>query len=217
MPHSPLVALTSIRRVLIVAFAMGLLVAAAPCSASELDAARLTTEAERYLRAGERYAEGDAQLEQYARAEQLAERALKLAPDNPESNFIYFAARGRRLLATGSVVSALRAGTVTSYLTRAIELDPNYANALAAKGGILLDLPFYLGGNAKEALDYLSRAVTLNPTGPGTRITYAKALIRLGDPAAARENLTLAAHHACVTRRADVLATATTLLGELPN
>lgn len=195
---------------------LSVLTVAGPIQASDLDAMRLTAEAERFLRAAERYPEGEEQLRQYARAEELAERALEAAPNSATANFVFFAAKGRRLMATGGVIAAIRAGTVMSYLDKAIELDPNYANALAAQGGILLDLPFYLGGNADEALEYLSKAVRLNPTGPGTRITYAKALIRLGQQNEARENLVLAAHQACVTRRADVLATATELLGEIP-
>jgi tetratricopeptide (TPR) repeat protein len=181
------------------------------------DASACAAEADRHLRAAERHPLTDSpeQLALYREAERLAEKAITLDPDSAEGHFIYFAARGRRLISEGGLAATLKMTSLNQHLTRALELNPDYAHALAAKGGILLDLPFYLGGDANEAERVLARAVHLNPKGPGTRITYAKALIRQGRKSDARENLNLAAHYACVTRRAEILAQATSLLDEL--
>lgn len=186
-------------------------------ASNDIEAARLAADSERYLRAAERYPEPDSpgQMRHYRKAESLAEKALELDDHNATAHFVYFAARGRRLISEGGIAATLKMTSLNAHLTTALELDPNYANALAAKGGILLDLPFYLGGDAEEAQRYLKKAVNLNPTGPGTRITYAKALIRTGQKEDARKHLTYAAHYACVTRRAEVLSQATTLLAEL--
>ncbi len=183
----------------------------------DIEATRLAADAERYLRAAERYPEADSpeQLRLYGKAEAIADEAIQLDGQNATAHFVFFASRGRRLISEGGLAATLKMTSLNQHLTRALELDPNYANALAAKGGILLDLPFYLGGNAEEAERYLAKAVSLNPTGPGTRITYAKALLRTGKNNDARENLMRAAHYACVTRRAEVLAQATSLLADL--
>ncbi|MFT4569257.1 MAG: tetratricopeptide (TPR) repeat protein [Candidatus Binatia bacterium] len=189
----------------------------ARASSADVEATMMATEADRYLRAAERHPKADSpeQLRLYVKAEGLAEKAIALDENCATGHFIYFAARGRRLISEGGLAATLKMASLNRHLDRALELDPNYAHALAAKGGILLDLPFYLGGDAHEAERYLAHAVRLNPTGPGTRVTYAKALLRNGQETHARENLLRAAHYACVTRRAQVLAQATTLLDDL--
>ena len=82
-------------------------------------------------------------------------------------------------------------------------------------GALLLDLPPLLGGNAEDARRYLEKAVALNPTGSGTRIALARALLRQGLRGPAIIHLQHAAHYACLTRRASVLAQADGLLTQL--
>ena len=90
-----------------------------------------------------------------------------------------------------------------------------HAHALAAKGGLLLDLPSFLGGDVGAARRHLERAVQLNPTGPTTHLSLARALNKQGLSAAAREHALLAAHYACVRRTRTVLAEAEEFLAEL--
>ncbi len=153
----------------------------------------------------------------YLLAERLAEQALKENPQSAEANFMLFAARGRRLLAQGSpsITNFWRFSDVNKYLTRTLELNPNHANALAAKGGLLLDLPSFLGGSTRRARALLERAVALNPTGVATRVTLARALLRQGEREPARTQLRLAAHYACVVRRRAELLEAERLLTDL--
>lgn len=183
-------------------------------SAPELDQGAL--EAERALRAAEMRASDDIAMSFYRRASQQAEAALSRNPDSPTANFIYFAAQGRLLLADGLAKNLFTLRNLDKrYLDRAIELDPRYANALAAKGGVLLDLPTLIGGDPAEGLRLLRRANELNPGGVGTRVSLAKALARNGDVAEARRQARTAAHHACIQRRRKALDEATGLLAQL--
>lgn len=187
---------------------------AAAMSAPELDPDAI--EAERALRAAELRASDDVAMSLYRRASQSAEAALARNPDSPSANFVYFAAQGRLLLADGLAKNLFTLRNLDrNYLDRAIELDPRYANALAAKGGVLLDLPPLIGGDPAEGLKLLRLANQLNPGGVGTRVSLAKALARNGNVEEARREARLAAHHACVQGRRKALDEAAGLLNEL--
>lgn len=190
-------------------------VQAASMSVLELDAGAL--EAERALRAAELRGPGDPTAMQFYReASSKAEAALRRNPDSPSANFVYFAAQGRLLLADGLTKNLFTLRNLDKqYLDRAIELDPHYANALAAKGGVLLDLPKLIGGDPAEGLRLLRRANKLNPGGVGTRVSLAKALARNGDLDEARREARMAAHQACVQGRRKALDEASALLSEL--
>lgn len=182
--------------------------------ARELDPTVLT--AERTLRSAELRASDSTAMNLYRTASQQAQAALVRNPDSAGANFVYFAATGRILMADGVTKNlfALRA-LDKKFLDRAIQLDPRYANALAAKGAVLLDLPMLLGGDSAEGLRLLRRATELNPGGVGTRISLAKALARLGKAQEARKHARLAAHLACTQGRRKALDDASALLEEL--
>jgi len=174
--------------------------------------------AERHFRAAELADEGSMiRSASYSKAAQLAEEVVAQDPRNSAAHFILFAARGRPLLDGGSVsvTNIWKYAGLNDHLTKALELDPKNANALAAKGGILLDLPSFLGGNPAAGRDLLVRALELNPTGLGTRVTLARALLEEGERESARRHLLLAAHYACVKREASALMKAEELLGRL--
>lgn len=175
--------------------------------------------AQRYFRRAELAPQGASiRSLSYLRAEELAERVVAEDPNSAEANFLLFAARGRRLLTAGarpSIGEVWKLTALNKYLARTLELDPFHADALAAKGGLLLDLPPLLGGNVNAARRHLERAVELNPTGPGTRLCFARVLMRQGQNRAAREQVLLAAHYACVKRVPTPLAEAERLLVEL--
>ena len=204
----------TLRPTLPTALCLALALLAAPGLARETDPAVL--EAERTLRAAELRPPDETAMSLYRRASQQAQTVLARNPDSARANFVYFAATGRVLLADGLTKNlfALRR-LEKNYLDRAIELDPRYANALAAKGGVLLDLPTLIGGDPAEGLRLLRRANEINPGGVGTRVSLAKALARAGDVDQARTQARLAAHHACIQGRRKALDDACALLAEL--
>jgi len=171
--------------------------------------------ASRSLRAAELRNDDETTRAFYRQAQAWGEKALAQNPDSAEANFILFAARGRLLLSEGLLTHLLEFHDISRYLERALALDPDYANALAARGGMLLDLPFYLGGDPAQAEQILRKAVKINPTGPGTRLGLAKALLRNGDSPGAKQQLVLAAHYACVEHRAKTLTEVNKVLSQV--
>jgi len=196
----------------VLALALALPIAPALGLETDLD----VLQADRALRAAELRETDETALVLYRRASSQAETALARNPNSPGANFIYFAATGRLLLADGMTKNlfALR-NLDKQYLDRALELDPDYSSALAAKGGVLLDLPTLIGGDPVEGLRLLRRANKLNPGGVGTRVSLAKALARNGDIDEARRQARIAAHHACMQGRRKALDHAAELLEEL--
>jgi tetratricopeptide (TPR) repeat protein len=172
--------------------------------------------AERTLRAAESRPLDEMASTFYRQAVKESETALARNPNSAGANFVYFAAKGRLLLADGLTKNLIELRKLQhEHLDRAIELDPGYFNAIAAKGGVLLDLPRLLGGDPKEGLRLLRQANRLNPGGPGTRISLAKALARNGDIEEAAAQVRLAAHHACIQGRRKALDEAVALSEEL--
>lgn len=186
-------------------------------SARADDATLLAQQADRMLRAAELREEMDATtVEFYRLASQQALTALQKDPKCADAHFVYFAATGRILLADGLTRNLLELRRLDrEHLDRALELNPRHAGALAAKGGVLVDLPRLLGGDPDSGLELLRRANSLNPGGIGTRVSLAKALAMRGDIDEARRQALLAAHHACLFGRRKSLDAASEVLAEL--
>lgn len=190
-------------------------VVSVPACAVEADQGVLS--AERTLRAAElRLTVDEVTLSLYKRASEEAEAALGRNPNSAGANFVYFAATGRILLADGATKNLFTLRNLDKqYLDKALALDPHYANALAAKGGVLLDLPSLLGGDAREGLRLLRRANELNPGGVGTRVSLAKALAHDGAIDEARLQARRAAHLACIQGRKKAFDEASALLEQI--
>ncbi|HEY2773622.1 MAG TPA: tetratricopeptide repeat protein [Candidatus Binatia bacterium] len=192
-------------------------VALMPALALALETDPQVSQAERTLRSAELRTKPDpTALELYRKASTEAESALSRNPDSAGANFVYFAATGRVLLADGVAKNLLALRALDrKYLDRALSLDPRYPNALAAKGGVLLDLPTLIGGDPAAGLKLLERAIALNPGGPGTRVSLARALARNGDVDEARRQVRRAAHLACIQGRRKVLDEALALIDQI--
>lgn len=163
----------------------------------------------------ERYQPSAAKAAAYREVEHIVDPLVKAGSKNADAYFLRFASRGRRLQNGNPLLSLTKLPGLSRDLDHALELDPDHSDALAAKGGLLLGLPVLLGGDAKKALGYLERAIELNPRGPGTRLEYARALIRLKRTDQAYEQLHLAGHYACILRRTAQLTQTSEMLAEL--
>ena len=88
--------------------------------------------------------------------------------DDPTSALAHFAAfcnRGKRLQINGFSFSALgEVRRLRQEIDRAIELAPDWPEALAGKGAMLVALPRLLGGDVEEGERLLRRALTLDPS-----------------------------------------------------
>jgi hypothetical protein len=122
----------------------------------------------------------------------LAERALAADARDARAHFAAVCNLGKLMeiegLGIGQLFSLRR---LKRELDTALELAPGDADALVAKGALLLNLPRLLGGDVDEAEHVLRRAVAAEPDNDEARCYLAQALTARGAEDEARA---LAAH-----------------------
>jgi tetratricopeptide (TPR) repeat protein len=118
----------------------------------------------------------------YEEGLELARRAVALDDSNADGHFAIFANEGRLMLLDGAAVNPINLYKVSSELDRALELDPNHSDALAAKGGLYRQLPWFLGGNLDKAEDLLVKSIENNPDAVNARIELAATYRDMGQP-----------------------------------
>lgn len=129
----------------------------------------------------------------YEEGLQLAEQAVLLDDDNADAHFARFANKGRLLLLDGATPNPFNLLRINRDLDRALELNPNHPDALAAKGGLYRQLPRLLGGDQAKAEQYLQRAIALEPEhAVGARVELAQLYFDRGQRERAVELLRLA-------------------------
>jgi tetratricopeptide (TPR) repeat protein len=150
--------------------------------------------AEQLLNEGEGAPDDATRRAKYEQAKQHATRAVELLPNSADAHFVHFGAVGRLAQLDGMASAALQLMTLNAELDEVLRLDPNHANALAARGGMLVKLPRLLGGNTKQGIEYLERAVALDHEAVGKRLELAEAyhLVRRNDDAKATADRALA-------------------------
>jgi len=112
-----------------------------------------------------------------SKALKLVEKSIELDPDIPFSRFSY-----SRILARNSIKQHDRA---IEEAKKAIELDPNYADALAYLAQL-----FVLTGKAEQSIEPIKSAMHVNPNFPfWYHYTYGFAHFFMGDFATAAENI----------------------------
>lgn len=95
----------------------------------------------------------------------LAVRATEEAPGDPVAWFAAFCNRGKVLQSMGigfSTLGELR--RLRREIDTALGLAPEWAEAVAAKGAMLVALPRLLGGDVDDGRRLLRRALALDPT-----------------------------------------------------
>ncbi|MEW6272522.1 MAG: hypothetical protein AB1689_24860 [Thermodesulfobacteriota bacterium] len=146
---------------------------APPAGASEGE--RELALAREHLARGEAAGDDDGRRTAYEEAKRHADRAVELMPQSAEARFIQFGADGRLAQLGGIAVAAMNLVKLNKQLDEVLRLDPNHANALAARGGMLMKLPRLLGGNTSKGIEYLERSVAMDQTAIGKRLELAEA------------------------------------------
>ena len=128
----------------------------------------------------ERAEDEDEQRAAYAEVEKHADRAIAQLPQNADARFLRFAARGRVVQMDGLAAIALQLRSLNAELDEVLRLDPDHADALASRGGMLMKLPWALGGDTSRGIALLERAVSLEPEGSTKRLELAEAYQLVG-------------------------------------
>jgi tetratricopeptide (TPR) repeat protein len=132
-----------------------------------------------YLDAGDDlYADAAKRRSAYREGARLANRAIELQETNAHAHFLYAAHLGneKRLVGRTAAMRALK--EIKFHLDRAIALDPRDARALQFMGGLLAELPWFLGGDDRAAEGLLERAVASDGNYTNARMLLAKLYLK---------------------------------------
>jgi tetratricopeptide (TPR) repeat protein len=124
------------------------------------------------------YTDPEKRLSAHKEGARLAQHALELQKDNAEAHFLYAAHLGEAADLRGIAASLLSLEEMRMHLRRALDLQKDHVPALHMAGMLLEGLPRFMGGNPDAALDYLKRAVTLDPTYTEARLDLAKLYVK---------------------------------------
>jgi FimV-like protein len=174
------------RRVLAIAgltLCLGFAPASVPASETPREQAQgLAVRALRCLQRGEDAADPDVKRAAYDEGLALARQAVDLDDDNADAHFAVFGNEGRLMLLDGVTPNPISLLKVNNELERALEINPNHADALAAKGGLYRQLPWALGGSLSLAEECLTKAIANDPDAVSARIELAATYRDMGDP-----------------------------------
>jgi tetratricopeptide (TPR) repeat protein len=148
---------------------------------ADAEGERALAAANRHIRLGESADDDALRRREYETALEHAARAITLLPASADARFAHFAAAGRIAQMDGLARSALKLYSLNAELDEVLRLNPNHANALAARGGMLVKLPRLLGGDTKKGISLLERAVALDDESVGKRLELAEAYHIVGD------------------------------------
>jgi len=141
--------------------------------------------------------EREARLAHFQQGRALGEQAVALDEGYAEAHFSLFCNLGELLRVDGeSLTSIFGLRRMMKELDRALELNPDYIDALSAKGTLLVKLPSLLGGDTEKGEALLERVVSRAPKAVNARLSLAKVRCEHGR------------HQEAVTLAADALALA---------
>jgi tetratricopeptide (TPR) repeat protein len=158
----------------------------------------------------------EARLAHFQHGQALGEQAVALDEVSPEAHFSLFCNLGELLRVDGeSLTSVFGLRRMMRELDRALELNPDYIDALSAKGTLLVKLPSFLGGDIEKGEALLERVVRQAPKAVNARLSLAKVRCERGRHqeavALATDALALAQKH----NRADFIPEARAVLEQL--
>ncbi len=188
----------------------------AVAGASDPSASTLAQQALNECEAGRQIADRDQRAQRFARGEQIAERAVALDEHCAQAHFALFCNRGETMRLDGeSIRNVIALRGLIRELDRTIELEPDHAGALSAKGTFLVRLPRLLGGDMEQGEAILHRVITLDPTAVNARISLARVCEYRGRKDEGIEYARRALQFAKELGRADKVAECQAMLAEL--
>jgi hypothetical protein len=187
-----------------------------PAVASEPSASSLAQQAFTECETGRQSSDRAERQRRFNHGLELAQRAVVLDDLSADAHFAVFCNRGEAMRIDGETlrdVVGLR--SLLSELDRTLELKPDHADALSAKGTFLVRLPRLLGGDVDRGEAMLHRVITLDPTAVTARISLARVSEYRGRRDEGIEYARRALQFAKELGRADKVAEAQAMLAEL--
>jgi tetratricopeptide (TPR) repeat protein len=128
-------------------------------------------------------------LAAYERGREIGQRAVELAPRNPEAHVWYGINAGRWGLTKSVMRSLFLLPTVREQVDATLALDPRNLRALALSGNVFLEVPALFGGDRDRAEQQFRRALEIDPHFTVARVDLARVLIAKSQLADARREL----------------------------
>jgi len=184
--------------------------------AAEPSAANLAQQALADCEAGRQTTNRAERERHFDRGRELATRAVALDDRSADAHFSLFCNQGEAMRLDGESISdVIGLRSLMRELDRTIELKPDHAGALSAKGTFLVRLPRLLGGDVERGEAMLRRVITLDPTAVTARIGLARVCEYRGRRDEGIEYARRALQFAKELGRADRVAEAQAMLAEL--
>ena len=130
----------------------------------------------------------------YRAGAEAARQAFTIDDSNADAHFFYAANLGSAERLKGLTNAAMVVKDIKHCALRAIELNPKHAQALQMMGGLLMELPWFLGGDEKKAQEYLERAIAADGNFTNARLLVAKLYNKQGRADAAKRQLKAVLH-----------------------
>jgi hypothetical protein len=189
---------------------------AAPTFASDPSASSLAQQSLAECETGRQTGDRVEREHRFTHGQQLAERAVALDDGSADAHFALFCNQGEAMRIDGeSLRDVIGLRRLLRELDRTLELKPDHAGALSAKGTFLVRLPRLLGGDVDRGEAMLHRVITLDPTAVTARISLARVCEYRGRRDEGVEYARHALQFAKELGRADKVAEAQAMLAEL--
>lgn len=135
-----------------------------------------------------------ARREAYEAGAKAAKRAYEIDDTNADAHFFHAVNLGSAERLRGIANAAMVVKEIKYCAQRAIELNPKHAQALQMMGGLLIELPWVLGGDEQKAQEYLERAVTADGNYTKAHLLLAKLYRKQGRVEEAKTHLKAVIH-----------------------
>jgi tetratricopeptide (TPR) repeat protein len=116
--------------------------------------------------------------DRFKKGSEVAQKAIKLEPSNPDAYFYYVANESSLAKSKGIFGSVFLVKRIKKGIDKVLELDPNHTECIALKGAVLNSIPGILGGDVKKAEKLIRKALLLDPHLTSTKIFLAKNLFK---------------------------------------
>ena len=132
----------------------------------------------------------DEKLAAYDQGRQLGERAVELAPKNPDAHVWYGINTARYGQTRGIMRSLFLLPTVQREIDTILTLDPKNTRGHSLAGNVYMTLPRIAGGDMARAEDHFKKGLAIDPHFTVLRVDLARLYIATGRYPEARQELT---------------------------
>lgn len=145
--------------------------------------------AQLYYTYGDKASSKEEKLKFYEKGKEFAKKLIELNPNHPQGHFWFAVNLGRVAQTKGVLNSLFLAPTIKRGFEKALELYPKHTGAMNGLAVFYYELPGLLGGSLDKSLEWLNKAISIDPNYSLLYINFAKVYIKKKEYNKAREYL----------------------------